>query len=158
VTLSVEPILIALQAAFVILLYLFIWRVVRSAERGLPAAPQESFVMAPAQVAQARAEAGIVPGRLVVTRSSVLPVGEAFEAGPVPTTIGRADDNVVVLDGDDYASGRHARVESGLDGTWVIDLGSTNGTYLNGERLEGRRKLHEGDLLQIGDTELRFER
>ena len=157
-TLSVEPILIALQAAFVILLYLFIWRVVRSAERGLPAAPQESFVMAPAQVAQARAEAGIVPGRLVVTRSSVLPVGEAFEAGAVPTTIGRADDNVVVLAGDDYASGRHARVESGLDGTWAIDLGSTNGTYLNGERLEGRRKLHEGDLLQIGDTELRFER
>jgi len=155
---SVEPILIALQAAFVILLYLFIWRVVRSAERGLPAAPQESFVMAPAQVAQARAEAGIVPGRLVVTRSTVVPVGAVFEPGPVPTTIGRADDNVIVLEGDDYASGRHARVESGLDGTWVIDLGSTNGTYVNGERLEGRRKLHEGDLLQVGDTELRFER
>jgi len=155
---SVEPILIALQAAFVILLYLFIWRVVRSAERGLPAAPQESFVMAPAQVAQARAEAGIVPGRLVVTRSTVVPVGAVFEPGPVPTTIGRADDNVIVLEGDDYASGRHARVESGLDGTWIIDLGSTNGTYVNGERLEGRRRLHEGDLLQVGDTELRFER
>jgi pSer/pThr/pTyr-binding forkhead associated (FHA) protein len=157
-TLSVEPILIALQAAFVILLYIFIWRVVRSAERGLPTAPQESFVLAPAQVAQARAEAGIVPGRLVVTRSSVVPVGTAFEAGPIPTTIGRGDDNVVVLEGDDYASARHARVESGLDGTWVIDLGSTNGTFLNGERLEGRRRLHEGDLLQVGDTELRLER
>ncbi len=155
---SVEPILIALQAGFVVLLYIFIWRVVRSAERGLPAAPQESFVMAPAQVAQARAEAGIVPGRLVVTRSSAVPVGTAFEAGPVPTTIGRADDNVVVLTGDDYASGRHARVESGLDGTWVVDLGSTNGTYVNGERLEGRRRLHEGDLVQVGDTELRFGR
>ena len=155
---SVEPILIALQAAFVVLLYVFIWRVVRSAERGLPAASQESFVMAPAQVAQARAEAGIVPGRLVVTRSSALAVGTAFEAGPVPTTIGRADDNVVVLKGDDYASGRHARVESALDGTWVVDLGSTNGTYVNGERLEGRRRLHEGDLVQVGDTELRFER
>jgi pSer/pThr/pTyr-binding forkhead associated (FHA) protein len=155
---SVEPILIALQAAFVALLYLFIWRVVRSAERGLPAAPQESFVMAPAQVAQARAEAGIVPGRLVVTRSRALPVGTAFEAGPVPTTIGRSGDNVVVLDGDDYASARHARVESGLDGTWAIDLGSTNGTYVNGERLQGRRKLHEGDLIQVGDTELQFER
>jgi len=155
---SVEPILIALQAAFVVLLYIFIWRVVRSAERGLPAAPQESFVMAPAQVAQARAEAGIVPGRLVVTRSTVVPVGAVFEPGPVPTTIGRADDNVIVLEGDDYASGRHARVESGLDGTWIIDLGSTNGTYVNGERLEGRRRLHEGDLLQVGDTELRFER
>jgi pSer/pThr/pTyr-binding forkhead associated (FHA) protein len=155
---SVEPILIALQAGFVVLLYIFIWRVVRSAERGLPAAPQESFVMAPAQVAQARAEAGIVPGRLVVTRSSAVPVGTAFEAGPVPTTIGRADDNVVVLTDDDYASGRHARVESGLDGTWVVDLGSTNGTYVNGERLEGRRRLHEGDLVQVGDTELRFGR
>ena len=155
---SVEPILIALQAAFVILLYIFIWRVVRSAERGLPAAPQESFVMAPAQVAQARAEAGIVPGRLVVTRSRVVPVGKVFEAGPVPTTIGRSDDNVLVLDGDDYASGHHARVESGLDGTWVIDLDSTNGTYVNGERIEGRRRLHEGDLLQVGDTELAFER
>jgi len=155
---SVEPILIALQAGFVVLLYVFIWRVVRSAERGLPAAPQESFVMAPAQVAQARAEAGVVPGRLVVTRSSAVAVGTAFEAGPVPTTIGRDDDNVLVLKGDDYASGQHARVESGLDGTWVVDLGSTNGTYVNGERLEGRRRLHEGDLVQVGDTELRFER
>jgi len=155
---SVEPILIALQAAFVILLYIFIWRVVRSAERGLPAASQESFVMAPAQVAHARAEAGIVPGQLVVTRSKVVPVGKTVEAGPVPTTIGRTEDNVLVLDGDDYASGRHARVESGLDGTWVIDLASTNGTYVNGERIEGRTRLHEGDLLQVGDTELRFER
>jgi pSer/pThr/pTyr-binding forkhead associated (FHA) protein len=155
---SVEPILIALQAAFVILLYIFIWRVVRSAERGLPAAPQESFVMAPAQVAQARAEAGLVPGRLVVTRSRIVPVGKVVEAGPVPTTIGRSDDNVLVLDGDDYASAHHARVESGLDGTWVLDLGSTNGTYVNGERIEGRRRLHEGDLLQVGDTELAFER
>jgi pSer/pThr/pTyr-binding forkhead associated (FHA) protein len=155
---SVEPLLIALQAGFVVLLYLFIWRVVRSAERGLPAAPQESFIMAPAQVAQARAEAGIEPGRLVVTRSRTVAEGTVIEAGPVPTTIGRADDNVVVLDGDDYASGHHSRVESGLDGTWLIDLGSTNGTYVNGDRIEGRTKLREGDLVQVGDTELRFER
>jgi pSer/pThr/pTyr-binding forkhead associated (FHA) protein len=141
----------------VVLLYLFIWRVVRSAERGLPAPSQESFVMAPAQVAQARAEAGIAPGQLVVTRSRVVAAGTVVQAGPVPTTIGRSDENVLVLDGDDYASGHHARVESGLDGTWVIDLGSTNGTYVNGERIEGRRRLHVGDLLQVGDTELRFE-
>ena len=66
-------------------------------------------------------------------------MGTAVEAGPVPTTIGRSDDNVIVLDGDDYASGHHARIESGLDGTWLIDLGSTNGTYVNAERVEGRR-------------------
>jgi hypothetical protein len=158
VRVSVEPILIALQAAFIVLLYLFIWRVVRSAVRGLPAASQESFVLAPAQVAQARAEAGLAPGRLVVSRSKVIPVGKTFEAGPVPTTIGRSGDNVIALDGDDYASGRHARVESGLDGTWVIDLGSTNGTFVNGERLDGRRRLHRGDAIRIGQTELRFAR
>jgi pSer/pThr/pTyr-binding forkhead associated (FHA) protein len=156
--LSVEPILIALQAAFIVLLYLFIWRVVRSAVRGLPTASQESFVLAPAQVAQARAEAGLAPGRLVVSRSKVVPAGKVFEAGPVPTTIGRSSDNVIALDGDEFASGRHARVESGLDGTWVIDLGSTNGTFVNGERLHGRRRLHDSDLLQVGDTEFRFER
>ena len=61
----------------------------------------------------------------------------------------------MALAGDDYASGHHARVESGLDGTWVVDLGSTNGTYVNGERVDGRRRLHEGDRLQVGDTELR---
>lgn len=155
---SVEPILIALQAAFIALLYFFIWRVVRSAVRGLPSASQESFVLAPAQVAQARADEGLAPGRLVVRRSGALPVGKAFEAGPVPTTLGRSGDNVVALDGDDFASGHHARVESGLDGTWVIDLGSTNGTFVNGERVNGRRRLHEGDLLQVGDTELVFER
>jgi hypothetical protein len=158
VSVSIEPVLIALQAAFVVLLYLFIWRVVRSAVRGLPAASQESFVLAPAQVAQARHEAGVRAGRLVVVRSQAVRLGEVFEAGPVPTTIGRAPENTVVLDGDEYASGQHARVESGLDGTWVVDLGSTNGTYVNGERVEGRRRLHEGDLLQVGDTELRFER
>jgi pSer/pThr/pTyr-binding forkhead associated (FHA) protein len=155
---SVEPILIALQAAFIVLLYIFIWRVVRTAERGLPAAPQESFVLAPAQVAQARAEAGVAPGELVVVRSQAVSVGQAFEPGPVPLTFGRSDDNAVPLPGDDYASGHHARVESGLDGTWVVDLGSTNGTYVNGERVDGRRRLHEGDRLQIGDTELEYRR
>jgi len=115
-------------------------------------------VLAPAQVAQARAEAGVAPGRLVVVRSKAIPVGRAFDPGPVPMTFGRAEDNVVALPDDDYASGHHARVESGLDGTWVIDLGSTNGTYVNGERVDGRRRLHEGDRLQVGDTELEYER
>ena len=154
---SVEPILIALQAAFIVLLYIFIWRVVRTAERGLPAAPQESFVLAPAQVAQARAEAGVAPGRLVVVRSKTVPVGKAFDPGPVPMTFGRAEDNVVALPGDDYASGHHARVESGLDGTWVIDLGSTNGTFLNGARLKRAQLAKTGDVIKIGSTELQVQ-
>ncbi len=156
---SVEPILIALQAAFIILLYLFIWRVIRSASRDLSTAPpQESFVMAPAQAARARGEAPTPPVRLVVMRSKALEVGRSFEAGPVPATIGRSDDNRIALAGDDFASGHHARVESARDGVWVIDLGSTNGTFVNGERIDGRHRLREGDVVQVGDTELRLER
>ena len=156
---SVEPVLIALQAAFLVLLYFFIWRVIRSASRDLRAAPpQESFIMAPAQAARARGEEPPPPASLVVTRSKALQPGQSFDAGPVPATIGRADDNVIALPGDDFASGHHARVESGRDGVWVIDLGSTNGTFVNGEQINGRRRLREGDVLQVGDTELRLER
>jgi pSer/pThr/pTyr-binding forkhead associated (FHA) protein len=155
--LSVEPVLLALKAAFLVLLYLFIWRVVRSAARDLRAAPQESFILAPAQAAQARGEPP-PPGRLVVRQSSALAKGRAYETGPVPTTIGRADDNEIALDGDEFASGHHARIESQRDGVWLIDLGSTNGTFVNGERIDGRRRLRRGDVVQVGDTELVFER
>ena len=153
---SVEPILLALQAAFLVLLYVFIWRVVRAAGRDMRVAPQESFILAPSQLAAEHPAAD--PGRLVVARSKVVPAGTAFDAGPVPVTVGRSKENTIALDGDEFASGRHARIESQRDGVWLLDLESTNGTYVNGERVEGRRQLHRGDVVQIGDTELRFER
>jgi pSer/pThr/pTyr-binding forkhead associated (FHA) protein len=153
---NVEPVLLALKAAFLVLLYVFIWRVIRSASRDLRVAPQESFILAPSQLA---AEHPIDSGgRLVVEKSKVLENGSSFEAGPVPLTIGRAEDNTLALPGDQFASGHHARIESQRDGVWILDLGSTNGTFVNGARLDGRRKLREGDVVQIGDTELRFER
>ena len=153
---NVEPVLLALKALFLVLLYFFIWRVVRSAARDLRVAPQESFILAPSQLAAEHpAESG---GKLVVEQSKSVKVGRSFPAGPVPLTIGRADDNAVPLPDDEFASGHHARIESQRDGVWILDLGSTNGTYVNGARLDGRRLLHEGDVVQIGDTELRFER
>ena len=154
---NVEPLLLALQAAFLILLYVFIWRVVRSAGRDMQVAPpQESFILAPSQMAAEHAVAD--PGLLVIERSNAVPVGKTFDAGPVPVTLGRSSENTIPLDGDEFASGHHARIESQRDGVWILDLGSTNGTFVNGERVEGRRLLHRGDLLQIGDTDIRFER
>jgi pSer/pThr/pTyr-binding forkhead associated (FHA) protein len=153
---SVEPVLLALQAAFLVLLYIFIWRVVRTAGRDMKVAPQESFILAPSQLAGEHTVSD--PGRLVVERSKVVPAGKTFDAGPVPVTVGRSSENTIALDGDEFTSGRHARIESQRDGVWLLDLGSTNGTFVNGERVDGRRLLHRGDLVQIGDTELRFER
>ena len=141
---------------FLVGLYLFIWRVVRSAARDL-SVPQESFVLAPAQPARAAGDAS-APARLVVGRSPALTTGESFEAGPVPLTIGRAGDNAVVLDRDDFASAQHARIEAQRDGLWLVDLGSTNGTFVNGDRIDGRRRLRDGDVVKVGDTELMVER
>ena len=153
---NVEPVLLALKAAFLVLLYVFIWRVIRSASRDMRVAPQESFILAPSQLAAEHpTDSG---GRLVVEQSKALENGKSYQAGPVPLTIGRAEDNTLALPGDEFASGHHARIESQRDGVWIPDLGSTNGTFVNGARLDGRHKLREGDVVQIGDTELRFER
>jgi len=154
----VEQLLLGLQALFLIILYLFIWRVIRGASRDLRV-PQESFIMAPAQVRGTPLAAGMsaASARLVVVSSSSVPIGSGHDVGPVPVTIGRADENTITLDGDEYASGHHARIEAGRDGVWLHDLHSTNGTSVNGERVEGRRRLHEGDLVRVGETELRFE-
>jgi pSer/pThr/pTyr-binding forkhead associated (FHA) protein len=152
---SVEPVLLALKALFLVLLYVFIWRVIRSAARDMRAAPQESFILAPSQLAAEPAPAG---GKLVVVSSEALKPGRSFPTGPVPLTIGRADDNDVDLGKDEFASAHHARIEAQRDGVWILDLNSTNGTFVNGSRLDGRRPLKEGDVVRVGDTELRFER
>jgi pSer/pThr/pTyr-binding forkhead associated (FHA) protein len=155
----VQQVLLVLQALFLILLYLFVWNVVRTGSRDLAAQTQESFVLAPQQAAAAgfAVEAPAPPGRLVVLASPALVVGASLEVGAVPLTVGRAGDNAVALAEDDFASSHHARLESLRDGVWLVDLGSTNGTYVNGERVEGRRRLAEGDVVRIGATDLRLE-
>ena len=70
--------------------------------------------------------------------------------------IGRGADCAVVLD-DDYVSTRHARVVAGEDGLYAEDLGSTNGTYVNGQRITGPTTLTLADTLRIGKTILRLE-
>jgi pSer/pThr/pTyr-binding forkhead associated (FHA) protein len=153
----VEQLLLGLQALFLIFLYLFIWRVIRGAAKDLRV-PQESFIMAPAQVRGTPLAAAVSStARLVVVSSPSVPVGSGHDIGPVPITIGRSEENTISLDGDEYASGHHARIEAGRDGVWLHDLHSTNGTSVNGEPVEGRRRLHEGDLVRVGETDLRFE-
>jgi hypothetical protein len=156
---QVESTLLVLKIAFLVLLYLFIWRIVRSAARDLRL-PQESMILAPQQAAAA----GLIPqpagralGRLVVLTSPTLEGGEAFSLNSHPLTIGRANNNDVPLPDDEYASGRHARFEPRRDGVWVEDIGSTNGTFVNGIRLTRERRLTPGDVVRIGETDLRFE-
>ena len=150
-----ETVLLILKIAFLVLLYLFIWRIVRTAGRDLRL-PQESFILRPA-LAGGPIGQSINPGRLVVVQSQVLTVGEEFGLDANPLTVGRGTQNDVSIDGDEFASARHVRVEPRRDGVWVSDVGSTNGTYVNGVRIDRPRKLVQGDVVRVGETELRFE-
>jgi hypothetical protein len=154
---AVDEVLLILKIAFLVLLYLFIWRIVRTASRDLRL-PQESFILAPSSPAGVQpVRAGPVSGRLVVVKSPDLDEGEDFELDSAQVTIGRGGQNDIAIRSDEYASARHARFEPRQDGVWVQDLGSTNGTYLNGMRLEHPRRLTQGDVIRVGETDLRYE-
>jgi hypothetical protein len=156
-TVAVDTALLVLKLAFLVLLYLFIWRIVRTASRDLRL-PQESFILAPSREGGVPAKPPPVrSGRLVVVRSLDLGEGDGFELDSAQLTLGRGGQNDIALANDEYVSARHARFEPRQDGVWVQDLGSTNGTYLNGARLEQPRRLADGDIVRIGDTDLRFE-
>ena len=68
--------------------------------------------------------------------------------------IGRDADNTVVITGDEYISGHHARLTLADGHVAIDDLGSRNGTYLNGTRLSQRHTVHTGDRIQVGYTVL----
>ncbi len=154
---QVETTLLALKIAFLILLYLFIWRIVRSAARDLRL-PQESMILAPQQAAGLLApRVSRELGRLVVLSSPALEAGEVLTLDAHPLTVGRGATNDVALSVDEYASSRHARFEPRRDGIFVEDIGSTNGTFVNGIRVTRERRLVPGDVVRIGETDLRFE-
>jgi hypothetical protein len=154
---AVEEALLVLKLAFLVLLYLFIWRIVRSAARDVRM-PQESFILAPGSVpGLSQDQPQVQTGRLVVVKSPALEEGGELTLDSAPLLLGRGSRNDVNLSRDEYASSNHARVEPRRDGVWLEDVGSTNGTYLNGIRLTNAKKLAAGDVMRIGETELRYE-
>ena len=155
-TVEIEEVLLLLKIGFLFGLYLFIWRIVRTASRDLRV-PQESFVLAPSQRPPAAVPARTRTGKLVVVSSPALREGEQHLLDSSALIVGRDPQSGLSLSSDDYASTRHARVEPRPDGVWVEDLGSTNGTFVNGDRLTRPHLLRPGDVIRIGQTDLRFE-
>jgi hypothetical protein len=166
---SVGSVLLILKIVFLVLLYAFVWRVIRSAGKepkasgkakagGGPAA--DSMILTPSAAAAAGLGSAATarprrPVQLVVQRSPSLEPGAVFPVGSAPVNVGRGGQNDLVLDGDEFASSRHARIEARGDGVWVQDLDSTNGTFLNGARVVGAERMSPGDLLRVGETDLR---
>jgi hypothetical protein len=142
-----EPIAVALKFGFLALLYLFLLWVARSARREL----RQTSAPAPGPGGRAPSTDGWL---VAVTGGGITP-GERFDLfGGL--SIGRAGEAEVRIE-DKFASGVHARVYTRGPSYYVEDMGSTNGTYLNGERLHGEAELSDLDEIRIGDTEFRFE-
>lgn len=148
--------------AFLALLYLFfarvlwaVWSEVRGPRQGrVVATPAPSHGEAPpvepAALARARRGRRGEVGRLVVLKPKERK-GATFPIG-TEITIGRAPNCTIMIPDDTYVSQLHARLFRNGDGTWVEDLGSTNGSYVNGTRVTGIHQLDKGDRLQIGST------
>jgi hypothetical protein len=157
-SIAVEEALLVLKVVFLVLLYLFIWRIVRAAAKDVTL-PQESFILAPGSVPGLGGgeEHTVEAGTLTVIKSPALDEGDQWELDSSPLTLGRGAQNDVPLDRDEYASSSHARIEPRRDGVWLEDIGSTNGTYLNGIRLKHPKRLTPGDVVRVGETELRYD-
>lgn len=93
--------------------------------------------------------------RLVVQRSKFLEDGKVFELKG-GATIGRSPRSQIVLP-DDYVSSTHARIFARKQFLFLEDLGSTNGTFIDGRRVEGEQQIKPGQEIVIGDTIFRYE-
>jgi pSer/pThr/pTyr-binding forkhead associated (FHA) protein len=99
-----------------------------------------------------------------IAAGSAIAAKLSFESGPFAgrvvalpnemVTVGRAPDNDVVVS-DPATSGRHGRIEVRAGAFWISDLGSTNGTLVNGEPVI-EKQLADGDLIAIGQNTMRF--
>jgi hypothetical protein len=132
-----------LRLLFLAFLYAFLWLVVRALLRDLRAAAREP---------------GTELGRLVVlaSPSGEPPLGASFGLDAV-ATLGRDVNNSIVLE-DDFVSTTHATLTYRGRAWYVEDGGSTNGTFVNGTRVEGMAPIAFGDELQLGQARLRLDR
>jgi hypothetical protein len=154
-----EPFSVGLKLAFLAVLYLFLLWVARSALKDLrrpaSAGPARPAVDATGiHPAAPGVQGGSRAARLVVDSVPGHDRGMEYDVED-GATLGRGDVEIHLE--DPFASTRHARLSR--QGAVVVleDLGSTNGTYLNEELLEGPRPLHPGDRIRIGDSTFTFE-
>jgi hypothetical protein len=151
-----EGLLTVLKFCFLALLYLFLFRVVRIVRLELKpakvAAPAvavgaEPLPVAPAAKKPAKARGG---NQLYLLEPPARN-GEMYALAD-EVTVGRAPGCGVVLEEDTFVSQVHARLFRRGRETYVEDLGSTNGTYVNGERISEVTRLQRGDQVQFGNT------
>lgn len=95
-------------------------------------------------------------GTTATTATVVLPDGRRISLGSEPLVIGRLVENAIVFE-DPNVSRKHAEIVASGGGWVVRDLGSTNGTKVNGTTIAGERALRDGDIVSFGGNSIRYE-
>lgn len=146
-----EAVLTVLKFCFLALLYLFLYRVVRLTLRELRAPALSAQVAAPA--APPRRDRRPEP-RGALRLRVIEPAARRGETHTIDreVTVGRGGGCALVLGDDTYVSQLHARLFQQNGEGYVEDLGSTNGTYVNGKQISGVTRLKRGDQVQFGQT------
>ena len=157
-----EPLAVALKFGFLVVLYLFLLWVVRSAMRDLAryggsaaaAEPVEAPSPGRRQRPAPEPRSGVAPRVQVVAAMGHEP-GTSFEVGD-GVIFGRSDGADIRVH-DQFASSAHARIFDRGGYMYLEDMGSTNGTYLNGRQVKSVERLQMADTIRIGDSEYRYE-
>ena len=159
-----EPLAVALKFGFLAVLYLFLLWVARSAMKDLSRYEGSAAAAEPVEPAGQRRDgrqgaipdlrAGVDP-RLEVVAAMGHEPGTSFDVGE-GATMGRADSAEIRVD-DPFASSAHARIYPHGEFMYLEDMGSTNGTYLNGRQVKSAERLKMADVIRIGDSEYRYE-
>jgi hypothetical protein len=146
-----EIVLQAFRFGFLLLLWLFIFAAFRVVRADLFGGRPGRVTSVPPRAAAGRKRSNRGPRHLVVTAGPLS--GTRITLGEQAILIGRADDSTLVLT-DDFASSRHARLTNRSGQWYVEDLGSTNGTYLDQQRVQGPLLVSPGQPIRIGQTVL----
>jgi hypothetical protein len=157
-----EPLAVALKFGFLAVLYLFLLWVARSAMRDLSRYEGGAAIAEPAEPpGPRRRESGLpdlrsgVEPRLEIVAAMGFEPGQSVDVGD-GATMGRSDGADIQID-DPFASSAHARIFQRGEFMYIEDMGSTNGTYLNGRQLRTAERLKMADVIRIGDSEYRYQ-
>jgi hypothetical protein len=160
---SDEPLAVALQFGFLGILYLFLLWVARSARRDLVRSQEPMLLDEPdldeSPEGRRRSSgpdlsAGVRP-RLEIVAAMGYEPGTVVDVSD-GATFGRGGSADIHVE-DPFASSVHARIFPANGFMHVEDMGSTNGTYLNGRQLRKAEQLKPSDKIRIGDSEYRYQ-